>query len=798
MMKNRMALLILLFFVTSVAGCSDPGTKKVSFFEKGRGLYAKEEYVKARLEFKNAIQIDLKYAEAYVMLGKTEIKLKSFQNAFAALSKAVELTPDNIEAQVELGKLLIAGRAFDRAQQTADVILSKEPKNVEGLLIKATLLAQKEDFEEAKKILNGLLASGDSPVESYLLLASIESKNGRLQAAEDVIKLGLVKFSDEKKLHLLLTGLYAQSGRPSNAIDSLKKTIALDPDNTAYELSLAGLLWSNGQPEEAESIFSKLRNDPEKGEENLINIARFYASKKQFDKAEQDLLGGLKQWPNSFKVTFALAELYASTARTSKGIDLLKESLSHETDPSHPNVLNAKNGLARLYLSIGNLVLAQKYVQEVIDESSNNIEGHLTKGNILLLTNDGTGAISEFRTVINEKPNYMAGYVRLAEAYVQSEQTGLAYDILSNALGNYPDSTELINALAKLYAFDKNFVKAEELLKRIVTQYPADSKAKANLGDFYAAAKRYDEAEKEYLAVQQADPRNPISYLRLSRLFVVRKDLDKAISQLKNGFSITPQSNELLTALVQAALANKEYQTAEQAALLRIEAFSRDIYALNLLGKIYAAQKDFARAQEQFEKVIAIQPLWPEPHSNLAKLYLVQGKQDEAIAKFKANIVTEPSKMANYLFLGIIYEQTDKFEEAVAIYEKALAANESFWVAANNMAFLLAEHYPEKLEKALELANHALDLRPDGPEVMDTVGWVYFRKGDMDKARTLINKALEKSPDSPILNYHMAMVYRHDGRVDLEKKYLEKAMTESRPFSGRQNAEKLLSELNAN
>ena len=49
--------------------CGGPEQKKMKFYNKGKSLYEKGDYVKAQLEFKNALQIDPKFADAYYMLG---------------------------------------------------------------------------------------------------------------------------------------------------------------------------------------------------------------------------------------------------------------------------------------------------------------------------------------------------------------------------------------------------------------------------------------------------------------------------------------------------------------------------------------------------------------------------------------------------------------------------------------------------------------------------------------------------------------------------------------------------------
>jgi tetratricopeptide (TPR) repeat protein len=117
-------------------GCSSPEDKKQAFMQKGDQLYAQKEYVKARLEYRNAIQIDPEFAPAYYQLGKTELALDNVRRAYGMMSKAVELDPDNIDARIDLGKILLSGKASDRAMEQAEAVLAEDPSHVDALAVK--------------------------------------------------------------------------------------------------------------------------------------------------------------------------------------------------------------------------------------------------------------------------------------------------------------------------------------------------------------------------------------------------------------------------------------------------------------------------------------------------------------------------------------------------------------------------------------------------------------------------------------------------------------------------------------
>jgi len=65
----------------------------MKFYNKGKALYEKGDFVKAELEFKNAVQIDPKFADGHYMLGMVSLRKGNIRGAYGAFSKAVELSP---------------------------------------------------------------------------------------------------------------------------------------------------------------------------------------------------------------------------------------------------------------------------------------------------------------------------------------------------------------------------------------------------------------------------------------------------------------------------------------------------------------------------------------------------------------------------------------------------------------------------------------------------------------------------------------------------------------------------------
>ena len=109
---NRISLVATLWLVTLLmGGCGDPAVSMLRHLEQGKNYLEQNNYEKARVELKNALQIDPKAAEAYYFLGRVEEHHKDWRAALGYYARAIELDSGLLDAHIRLGRfyLLYAG-----------------------------------------------------------------------------------------------------------------------------------------------------------------------------------------------------------------------------------------------------------------------------------------------------------------------------------------------------------------------------------------------------------------------------------------------------------------------------------------------------------------------------------------------------------------------------------------------------------------------------------------------------------------------------------------------------------------
>ncbi|MBE7414124.1 MAG: tetratricopeptide repeat protein [Deltaproteobacteria bacterium] len=95
----------------------------------------------------------------------------------------------------------------------------------------------------------------------------------------------------------------------------------------------------------------------------------------------------------------------------------------------------------------------------------------------------------------------------------------------------------------------------------------------------------------------------------------------------------------------------------------------------------------------------------------------------------------------------------------------------------------------------MSLAETAKSLAPEDPNVSDTLGWIYYKKGVYMKAISLLRESVEKEPDNPVIRYHLGMAYYRKGDAALAERELKKALGLKGDFQGSKEAREALGSL---
>jgi tetratricopeptide (TPR) repeat protein len=217
---------------------------------------------------------------------------------------------------------------------------------------------------------------------------------------------------------------------------------------------------------------------------------------------------------------------------------------------------------------------------------------------------------------------------------------------------------------------------------------------------------------------------------------------------------------------------------------------------VNLLGELYLQQKDVGHASEAFGRASTLDPQAWLPHRNLAVAHSAANDPAQAIAEYEKAVQLAPAEPRPVVELTELYEKQGRIDAAIAGYEALYTQNPSTQqFAANNLAMLLVTYKKDQasLDRARDLTN-GFTTSDDGT-LLDTVGWVRFKRGEYQAALPTLERAVERAPDSKVIRFHLAMAQLQVGLRDRARSNLEAVLQGADSFQGADEARTALASL---
>src|SRR6185369_18035063 len=135
----------------------------------------------------------------------------------------------------------------------------------------------------------------------------------------------------------------------------------------------------------------------------------------------------------------------------------------------------------------------------------------------------------------------------------------------------------------------------------------------------------------------------------------------------------------------------------------------------------------------------------------LGGLYVQQGNDVAALDKYRALATRSPNPTVPATVVGVLLERTDR-QAARAQYEAVLAKSPRAGVAANNLAWMLAQD--GKYDDAMRWAKVAVEYLRSRPEPQDTLGWIHLKANRPIEALAAFEKALSLAPQNTTYREH--------------------------------------------
>ena len=740
-------------------------------------LIEKGESIKAALEFRNALKLKNDYVEATLQLGKIEETQGQLQNAVRRYTTVAERDPNQVEARTRLANILLAAGRTDDALEYADQAYKIAGDDPSVLVTKAAIELRRNNTSDAIAFANRALEKDPGYADALMVLAAERLRAEKPQEA--LAFLDKAPKSSERNVALQLLRLTALEvlGDQPGVENLFKKMIGVFPENPAFRQGLVQWYLSKGRKDEAEESMRDYASAEPQNENAQFGLVSFLTSQKG-SQAAIDYMEGLVANPEigddmRFRMQMALAQLKYSSGDRAGATDLL-QSVVDNAEAENRN--KARIAYASMEAAQGNYEHAEKLVDAALQEDAKNPEALGVRAQVKLATKRSEEATDDLILALNEAPQNARLRVLLGEAYEKAGKVTLAEDSYAKALALNDDPADAGLRMARFLLRYGRTTRARQVLEDVATRVPKDRRVLALLGDVRLATQDWVGAEdvaKRLRALDQTDTSPIADRIAAAALSGLDRHAE-SINLLKS--SLDEGDQELNTDLVRAYVQSGQLDEAENYLTTRLDTEPDNVRALVLLGSVYASTNRLDEAEVTFKKAASVET-GEVGSTALAQFYASSGRIDEAEKVARDGIARNPQSNALRFLLSSILQREQRFDDAIAIYEEMFANDPESTAVANDLASLLSERRgdPASLDRAFEIAQRFRNS--EIPQYLDTLGWIYYLRGEYASALPLVKTAAERLPEVGLVQFHLGLVQKELDNREESIESLKKAIS---------------------
>lgn len=739
---SRIFFFLFILSLFLISACSNPEKEKEVHFQKAIEYIDQENNKAAIIELRNAVALDGKFSIAHYQLALLYIKEKNPDQAFKSFHRTVSLNPDNLDAGVKLAEFYLISRKKEESRKYVEQVLSKQPDNDDGLALLANLELIDGNFDTANETVNKALENNPKSARLYNIKGRIHAGLKQMDKAEEMFKKSVEYGADNYANYRTLLLFYQRTNKSSQMNTLLAEMTNRFPDNPQPHVILSSLHQGRKEFDQAEKELKlAIDSQPDNIQLHLI-LLEFYKKQRRFKTAESFLEQTITKIPDSLDLTIALADLRFEMQKFDQAKSALESTLKENELHGGANLLKAKFllkerknrdaiavlsplindyprwaepsfQLARAHIDLGEVAMAQKAIEQALQNAPASSKYHTFLAQLYLLQSDGNNAGKEASIAIRLNSKNFRAAIILTKALIQVKKYTEAITILKKMLEQAPEHLELLGNLGLAYigmkdhdnsiktftklmsispgnskalgilaslTAGKDPGKEIELINNFIEQAPQSAGHYLLLGSYYLRLKSTDKALSAFRKAQELDPTNPGSYLAVGRLMAGQGETEAAIKEYRQLLKTSPDSVSAhmgLATLLDSQGKTKEATTSYQHILKIKPDFAP---AANNLAWLLANSEDPDLGEALRLSMLAKKVLPDNPNitDTLGWIHFKRKSYSLAKTQFELALATDPENSSILFHLALVQSQEQEKQKAIEGLKKALASSDSF------------------------------------------------------------------------------------------------------------------------
>lgn len=279
---------------------------------------------------------------------------------------------------------------------------------------------------------------------------------------------------------------------------------------------------------------------------------------------------------------------------------------------------------------------------------------------------------------------------------------------------------------------------------------------------------------------------------------LLKGEAEEALSYFQRALALAPENPIILNNMGNALLNLNRFDAAQEAYQQAIAANLNYLKPYRNLALLYQLQGKNNEAIAAYLKYLDLAPDDGEAHHNLGLLYMTEGRTTEAVDAFEAaSVYLTPTDAESTTNLGVGNFYRGDLDRAEYLFEQALALDPSYVPARYHLG--LTYLHRGRCEEAIESLEAVVATEPDHPQAAANLGVAYNTAGQPEKAIAIFETLLKKQPDNPSIILNLGYACQDAGFIERAVEYFQQVIAMTGPgTSYTRKARQALSEITAN
>lgn len=473
-------------------------------------------------------------------------------------------------------------------------------------------------------------------------------------------------------------------------------------------------------------------------------------SQSQFEDAASHYMEVVRHDPEMEGMREILAQLLLRSGQIDKLVEVCRESL--ERFPENPTINMI---LADVLAGRKDYYGALKHYRTVAEVDPGNSRAYLLQGTVYDSLKQHDQARDMYQQVILAEPGNPLGHHFLGQSQIRGGNLEDAEISLGKAVALRPNFIQAREHYAWVLIKLGKTQEAVRELKLLVKLDPRNKKVRDYLDNLQQISS--EEPPKEFAQTPE-DLKNPIDiHLSIAGIFYEQAMYLQSLDE----FQLTlvkedRKESHMLMSRIYEILGRLD-KAIEEFEILRKTA-PKSVEILRYTARLYSLNEQPHEAVRLVKKAVELEPENDSLYHSLSLAYMAVDKYDLAIENMRIAIKLNDSKDSYYFELGALLERGGKYSDAIDNMQRAIQLNPMHSNAHNFIGYMYALE-GQYLDRALDHLKKALSIQPRNGYFLDSLGWIYFKKGEAEKALTEIKKAMVYVAPDPVLYDHLGDVH---------------------------------------